>query len=99
MDDYGNVILNMGSASSGRCGFRISDVKITMEEKPEEPGCADICPPRVLIHFECKKSECVYDPVSPTGFYQTGVIEFLDVKKGKKAYEYLLAFQKLMSDC
>jgi hypothetical protein len=99
IDEYGNIGINMGSASDGRIYFRITDVKISMEEKPQEPGCADICPPRVIIHFECIKSGCVRDftnfDMAPT---QSGTIVIFDVPKGKKAYEFLMAFQKFVGE-
>ena len=94
IDDYGNLALDMGAASAGRCAFRITDVSIRMEEREEEPGCADICPPRVLIYFDCLKSECIFDPVAPEiGKHQSGVITIFDIEKGRKAYEYLIALK------
>ncbi|MFA5297648.1 MAG: hypothetical protein WC389_05505 [Lutibacter sp.] len=98
IDDYGNVLIDMGSASAGRLMLRISDVNIRMEERKEEPGCADVCPPRILIHFECRKSECITNPVSASELYQSGVIEFIDLNKGKKAYGYLIALKDYMKN-
>jgi len=94
IDEYGNMLIDMGSASSGRLMFRISDVNLKMEEKAEKPGCADICPAKIVIEFQCRKSECIMDPASNLGNYQSGMIEFTDLKKGKKAYEYLKAFKE-----
>lgn len=94
IDEYGNMLIDMGSASSGRLMFRISDVNLKMVEKEEKPGCADICPPKIIIEFECRKSECIVDPASNLTNYQSGMIEFTDLKKGKKAYEYLKAFKE-----
>lgn len=96
IDEYGNILIDMGSASAGRLMFRISDVNIKMEEKPEEPGCADICPPRILIFFECRKSECISDPAFNMENLQTGSITIFDVKKGKKAFEFLKAFKEFI---
>lgn len=94
LDEYGNLVIDMGAASSGRIQFRISDVAINMEERPEEPGCADICPPRVLITFICKKSECISDPAfMEMDKSEIGVIQILNVNRGKKAYRFLLELQ------
>ncbi len=89
IDDYGNISIDMGSASAGRVLLRITDVNITMTEKKERPGCADICPPMILINFECRKSKCISDPYLKDIYSQTGVISFTDLQKGKKAFEYL----------
>lgn len=98
IDEYGNVIIDMGSASAGRVMLRITDVNIKMEEKKEGPGCADVCPPRILIHFECLKAACIRDPASDFEPNQSSVIVFDDLKKGKKAYEYLIALKEFMKN-
>ncbi len=90
LDDYGNTYIDMGSASAGRVFVRITDVDLYQEERKEEPGCADICSPRIIITFKCKKSNCVRDPLINNDFYESGVIAFYDIKKGKKAFEYLI---------
>lgn len=98
LDQYGNIVLDMGSASAGRIQFRITDVNISMEERPEEPGCADICPPRVIINFNCTKSECINDPVVPEfGKHSSGSVQIFDLKRGKKVYEYLTALKQFIS--
>lgn len=96
LDEYGNVCIDMGSASAGRLSFRITDVNITMEEKKEEPGCADICPPRIIITFNCRKSKCMTDPTLNNYVFQSGIIEFIDLKKGKKAFQYLQSLKKFI---
>jgi hypothetical protein len=96
IDEYGNILIDKGSASAGRLMFRITDVNLKMEEKPEEPGCADICPPRIIIHFECRKSECILDPAFDMENFQSGSITILDVKKGKKAFEFLKAYKEFI---
>lgn len=96
IDEYGNILIDMESASAGRLMFRITDVNFKMEEKPETPGCADICPPRIIIHFECRKSDCILDPSFNSEKYQSGSITILDLKKGKKAFEFLNAFKKFI---
>lgn len=99
LDEYGNVVIDMGAASAGRIKFRMSDVVISMEERPEEPGCADICPPRILITFTCKKSECVSDP----GFteftkFKTGTIQIHNINRGKKAFSFLKELQEFLKN-
>ncbi len=100
LDEYGNVVINMGSASSGRYKFRITDVNITMEKRKEEPGCADVCPERILIQFNCKKTACINDPVYPEADYkgEEGTIALYDLQKGEKTYEYLVELQRLMKE-
>lgn len=97
LDEYGNVEIDMGAASAGRIKFRISDVVISMEERPEEPGCADICPPRILITFTCKKSECISDPAF-TEFTKskTGTIQIHNINRGKKSFRFLKELQKFL---
>lgn len=96
LDEYGNVEIDMGSASSGRMKFRINDVNISMEERPEEPGCADICPPRIIISFKCLKSECISDPALNIGMYSSSAIQIFNIKRGKKVFEYLKALKQFM---
>ncbi len=99
LDDYGNTEIDMGSASAGRVKFRIADVIISMEERPEEPGCADICPPRVLITFTCKKSECISDPAfSDFDDHRTGTIQIYDINRGKRAFAFLSELQEFFID-
>ena len=88
LDDYGNIVIDLGSASAGRYSFRITDVDITMEERPEEPGCADVCPERILLTLSCSKSECIEDPGIDSGLKtESAVIVFYDLGKGKKAFK------------
>ena len=94
LDDYGNTYINMGSASSGRVYVRITDVNIHMEERKEEPGCADICPPRTIITLKCRKSNCARDPLSSNDAYESSTIVFDNIKRGKKAFEYLKALKE-----
>lgn len=97
LDQYGNIVLDLGSASAGRLKFRISDVNISMEESPEEPGCADICPPRIIISFKCIKSECISDPAfEEMGSYPSSAISIFNIKRGKKAFEYLKALKQFI---
>ena len=96
IDEYGNIYIDMGSASSGRHYFRITDVNLSIEEKPEEPGCADICPPRVIISFKCRKSVCLQDPTIQGTGYIEGAIVFENIARGKKAFEFLKAFREFV---
>lgn len=92
LDEYGNVFLDMATSSDTdtQYKFRITDVNITMEESTDTP-------PIVLIDFECRKTECVYDPFNspPT---QTGSVTFDDVKRGKKAYNFLISLQEFIKN-
>jgi len=95
LDSYGNLKIDMGSANSGRVEFRITDVNIKMEKRKEEPGCADICPPRILIHFDCKGANCVTDPsFRNKSLYDSGLIVFYNLKMGEVAYKYFIALQQ-----
>lgn len=91
----GNVILDMGAASAGRVTFNIKDVSISMEELPERPGCADICPPTTLINFRCNDfKKCIADPAfEKMGRSARGAITY-DINRGKEAYHFLLQLQK-----
>jgi len=99
LDSYGNVKIDMGTANSGRVKFRITDVIVRMEERKEEPGCADICPPRIIIHFDCRSNNCMSDPTMSCKFlYNSGSIVFYDLKLGKVMYEYFLELQNYFID-
>jgi hypothetical protein len=95
IDELGNVEIDMGSASSGRVGFNLGKVHVNYEERPEEPGCADICPPRALLKFKCLNSDCISDPAMPdfdkTG---TGVIVIEDLSIARKVFEELRLLSK-----
>lgn len=98
LNEYGDVIINMGSASAGRMKFRITDVNISMEERPGEPGCADICPPRIIISFKCIKSGCISDPAfTEMRASTTSAFAIYNIKRGKKAFEYLKALKVFMA--
>lgn len=94
----GLVTIDMGSASAGRYQFKITDVNISMEERDEEPGCADICPPRILIYFKCARGQCITDPAFASNMSDSGVIEIYDLAHGRKAYDYLVALKKFMKN-
>lgn len=98
LDEYGNAYINMGSFSSGRVSVRITDVAIDMEEREEEPGCADICPPRVIITLECRKTACLKDPLTSETLYESSSLVFFNTNRGKKAYEYLIALQDFFTE-
>ena len=95
MDEYGNVLIDNGSMSGGRLSCRITDVELSIEERPEEPGCADVCPPRVIIHFDCKKGgKCITDPGLDIKSH-SGVLVY-SVEHGKKAFDFLKDFQRFV---
>lgn len=90
----GGLILDMGSASTGRISFNVKNVSISIKELPERPGCADICPPEFLITFRCNnKSKCVVDPaMEEFGGSKEGSIIY-GIERGKEAYHFLLQLQ------
>lgn len=95
LDNYGNFSFDMGSASAGRVSGNLKDVLLRIEHKPERPGCADICPPMEIIHFNClNNSECLKDPAFPKmGSYSQGVITFENLEVGKRTYKLLYKIQ------
>lgn len=97
VDKSGNFSFDMGSASSGRISGNLKDVIISIEHKPERPGCADICPPMEIIHFQCINGDkCVTDPAfsKTLGYYSNGSISFGNLLNGKKTYQLLSDLQK-----
>ncbi|MFN4298303.1 MAG: hypothetical protein ACK4EX_01095 [Thermaurantimonas sp.] len=104
IDDYGNVYLGGGTGGDGHCYFRLTDVDFDLEERPQEPGCADICDERVFFHIKCRRSACIRDPWMENNFYESknSVEELIelhpecstmmfygDVKAGRAAFEAL----------
>ncbi|MGB0431340.1 MAG: hypothetical protein ACPGLV_12770 [Bacteroidia bacterium] len=97
IDQYGNISIDNGSASAGRVSFRIIDVEISKEERPEEPGCADVCPPRTIISFDCKGGgDCVSDP--GMGYKNKGGVLVYSVERGKMVYDFLIDFKKFVKN-
>ncbi len=97
IDNYGNFSFDMGSASAGRVSGNLKDVIISIEHKPERPGCADICPPMEIIHFRCVNGrKCVTDPADPEsfGYFNEGVISFDNLKMGRNTYKLLSTIKK-----
>lgn len=96
IDDYGNLVIDMGSASAGRYSLRLTDVDLTMEERPEEPGCGDVCPPRILITMTCKRSDCIGDPAMEDWKQSSGTFVIYDLPRGKKTFNVLKQLQELL---
>ena len=86
----GDFQIDMGTASDGRIKTNLKLVKLTKELRPEEPGCADICPERYLIHFKCKNGKCIGDPMVENMLFDKGVIVFYDIQKGKEFYKKMM---------
>lgn len=98
IDRDGDLKLNTGAASTGRIYLNLKDVRLRKEERPEEPGCADVCPPRAIISFECRKGDCIADPVMlDMGKFNTGAIE-LTIEKGRVVFPLLQSIQSLLLD-
>ena len=95
LDNYGNFSFDMGSASAGRVSGNLKDVTLSIEHKPERPGCADVCPPMKIIHFNCLNgNKCVKDPAFPKlGSHSQGVITFEKLEAGKSTYNLLYTIQ------
>lgn len=104
LDDYGNVYLGGGSGGDGHCLFRITDVHFDIEERPREPGCADECDERIVVHIQCRRSACIRDPWMESIFYGSAesvdeliklstecqaVMFYGEVKEGRAAFEAL----------
>lgn len=97
VNNRGDFSFDMGSASAGRVSGNLNEVIISIEHKPERPGCADICPPMKIIYFECKNGgKCVTDPADPEiyGYFKKGSISFGNLLNGEKTYELLFEIQK-----
>lgn len=85
----------MGAASAGRVSGNLKNVILSIEYKPERPGCADICPPMEIIHFNCLNGKnCIEDPAFKNdGKYESGMITFEDLEIGRKTYKLLREIQ------
>lgn len=91
----GQVVLNLGSASSGRYAFNIRNVEFTIETRNEEPGCADICPPRTLLNIKCiEEANCIIDPSFPSLRQSSAIAELIPMEKGIEAYLFLLKLKE-----
>jgi hypothetical protein len=96
IDRDGDLKLNTGAASTGRVYLNLREVRLRKEERPEEPGCADVCPPRAIISFECRKGDCIADPAMlDMGKFNTGAIE-LTIEKGRVVFPLLQSIQSVL---
>lgn len=95
IDIYGNFSFDMGAASAGRVSGNLRDVILSIEYQPERPGCADICPPMEIIHFNCLNGKnCIEDPaMKDLGKYESGMITFVNLEMGRKTYKLLREIQ------
>lgn len=90
IDVYGNFSIDMGSASAGRVMGNLKDVYLSIEHLPERPGCADICPEMVIIHFRCYDGKkCLTDPAFKEFYSDESGISFENIKNGKRVYNLL----------
>src|SRR5690606_13880092 len=96
IDRDGDLKLNTGAASTGRVYLNLREVRLRKEERPEEPGCADVCPPRAIISFECRKGDCIADPAMlDMGKFNTGAIE-LTIETGRVVFPLLQSLQSVL---
>jgi hypothetical protein len=96
IDRDGDLMLNTGAASTGRVYLNLKEVRLRKEERPEEPGCADVCPPRAIITFECRKGDCVADPAMlDMGKFNAGSIE-LTIEQGRVVFPLLQSIQSVL---
>ena len=99
IDQRGNFEIDMGSFSAGRVGGKLGDIDIRREHREEEPGCADICPERILIHFTCKSNKCLYDPASKNDknlLFDSSVIQFFDIQNGNNMFDLLVELKNTL---
>lgn len=90
IDVYGNFSFDMGSASVGRIMGNLKSVYLSIEHLPERPGCADICPEMIIIHFRCYEAEkCLTDPAFKEFDNDYKTISFSNIETGKKVYNLL----------
>jgi hypothetical protein len=92
----GYIIINTGSACSGRYMFKLQDITFSKEEKVIG-NCGGEPSQTLVISFECKTSDCIFDPsMIEFGVSGSGVFLFSDIEKGKKLYNVLVQMQKLV---
>lgn len=97
IDIYGNFSIDLGSASSGRVMGNLNEVALDVEHLPERPGCADICPEMIVIHFIChNNTDCITDPALREFAVDEGSISFVNIEKGKRIYDLLMAIQNTL---
>lgn len=92
---YGDFSIDLGSASAGRVMGNLRDVYLSIEHLPKRPGCADICPEMIVIHFNCYDGKkCVTDPAFKEFYSNSGVISFSNIENGKMIYDLLQNIKK-----
>jgi hypothetical protein len=97
IDEYGNIEVDFGSASAGRLKLNLKDVTMKMEERPEEPGCQEMCPPRIMITFKCERGPCIEDPtMEDLSRRQVKTLDIHDIENGKKCYDVLKQLKGLL---
>ena len=95
-DPSGNITIDMGSASAGRCKFNVNDVALALEMRDEEPGCADICPPRTIITAVCAQGPCSSDIMVGREKHSSCSFTVFDQALGLHVYETLRIMQRLV---
>jgi hypothetical protein len=95
-DAAGNITIDMGSASSGRCMFNLNDVVLAIEMRDAERGCADICPPRAIITADCTHGPCTSDTMMRDRKYGSCSFSVMDQAIGAQAYETLRILQRFL---
>lgn len=95
-DAYGNLTIDMGSFSAGRCMFNLSDVVLAIEKRDAEPGCSEMCPPRAIISMECSHGPCAADPFMKDMKHNTCSFTLFDHALGDHVYETLRIMQRFL---
>ena len=101
MDEYGNLRINGQEFGGGHVVFRLSDVRIRMEEIKEGTACPSPCRQRVILRFDCRKQACITNyqaggsipwPATMTSYK----LEFEDLRKGRKMFSVFLEMQRFV---
>lgn len=101
MDEYGNLRLNGQEFGGGHVVFRLSDVRIRMEEIKEGPTCPAPCRQRVILRFDCRKQACITNYLSEGSIpwpatHSSYKLEFEDLRKGRKMFSVFLEMQRFV---
>jgi len=79
-----------------KLAFNVNEVDFNSIVIDTYRGCEENCPPKIIITIECTDhSDCLFSALSHEQAYGYTTFEFLDVKEGEIAFQFLENFKEI----